>query len=70
MRSALQGVTSGLATAFETTLVGLVAALAIHLVMILIKRREEQFLDACKDYCQKYVVGRLRLTAVQEESQK
>jgi biopolymer transport protein ExbB/TolQ len=70
MRSALQGVTSGLATAFETTLVGLVAALAIHLVMILIKRREEQFLDACKDYCQKYVVGRLRLTAVQEESQE
>jgi len=70
MRSALQGVTSGLATAFETTLVGLVAALAIHLVMILIKRREEQFLDACKDYCHKYVVGRLRLTAVQGESQE
>jgi biopolymer transport protein ExbB/TolQ len=70
MRSALQGVTNGLATAFETTLVGLVAALAIHLVMILLKRREEQFLDQCKDYCQKYVVGRLRLTAVQEDSQE
>jgi biopolymer transport protein ExbB/TolQ len=68
MRSALQGVTSGLATAFETTLVGLVAALAIHLVMILVKRQEEQFLDQCKDYCQKYVVGRLRLLAVPEEA--
>jgi len=69
MRSALQGVTGGLATAFETTLVGLVAALAIHLMMILVKGREEQFLDQCKDYCQKYVVGRLRLSTVQDESQ-
>jgi len=70
MRSALQGVTGGLATAFETTLVGLVAALVIHLVMILVKRREEQFLDQCKDYCQKYVVGRLRLSGAQEEAQE
>jgi len=69
MRSALQGVTGGLSTAFETTLVGLVAALAIHLLMILVRRREEQFLDACKDYCQKYVVGRLRLSTVQGEPQ-
>jgi hypothetical protein len=32
--------------------------------MILVRRREEQFLDQCKDYCQKYVVGRLRLADV------
>lgn len=63
MREALQSVTGGLSTAFETTLVGLVAALVIHLVMITVKRREEQFLDHCKDYCQKYIVGRLRLAA-------
>jgi len=62
MRGALQNVTAGLSTAFETTLVGLVAALGIHLVMIFVRRREEQFLDACKDYCQRYVVGRLRLS--------
>lgn len=61
MREALQSVTGGLSTAFETTLVGLVAALGIHLLMILVRRREEQFLDQCKDYCQKYIVGRLRL---------
>jgi biopolymer transport protein ExbB/TolQ len=64
MREALQSVTGGLSTAFETTLVGLVAALGIHLLMILVRRREEQFLDQCKDYCQKYVVGRLRLADV------
>jgi len=70
MRGALQGVTGGLSTAFETTLVGLVAALAIHLVMIFVRRREEQFLDACKDYCQKHLVGRLRLSTDQTQGQE
>ena len=69
MRGALQGVTGGLSTAFETTLIGLVAALAIHLVMIFVRRREEQFLDACKDYCQKHVVGRLRLSMDESQGQ-
>jgi len=61
LREALQSVTGGLSTAFETTLQGLVAALCIHLLMIAVRRREEQFLDDCKDYCQKHIVGRLRL---------
>jgi len=61
LRTALQKVTGGLATAFETTLEGLVAALIIHLLMVAVRRREEQFLDDCKDYCQKNLVGRLRL---------
>lgn len=68
LRSALQEVTGGLATAFETTLQGLVATLAIHMVMIGVKRKEETFLDDCKDYCQKYVVGRLRLAAEERPS--
>jgi biopolymer transport protein ExbB/TolQ len=63
LRGALQNVTGGLSTAFETTLVGLVAALCIHLLMITVKRREEQFLDDCRDYCQQYIVSRLRLIA-------
>jgi len=63
LRSALQGVTGGLATAFETTLEGLIAALAIHMLMIAVRRREEQFLDECNDYCQKYIISRLRLTS-------
>ena len=67
LRTALRGVTGGLATAFETTLEGLVAALCIHLLMITVRRREEQFLDQCKDYCQKYIVGRLRLTTPEKQ---
>jgi len=65
LRSALQSVVGGLATAFETTLQGLVAALVIHMLMVMMRRREEQFLDDCKDYCQKYVVGRLRLSTAE-----
>lgn len=62
LRPALQEVTGGLATAFETTLQGLLAALTIHMLLTFIKRDEERFLDDCKEYCQRHIVGRLRLT--------
>lgn len=61
LRPALQEVTGGLGTAFETTLQGLVAALAIHMVLTVLKRSEEGFLDQCKEYCQRHIVGCLRL---------
>ncbi len=61
LKSALQSVTVGLSTAFETTLEGLVAALFIHLFMVAIRRKEENFLDECSQYCQKYIVGKLKL---------
>lgn len=66
LRTALQSVTGGLSTAFETTLQGLVAALCIHMWMIAVRRREEQFLDDCRDYCQRNVVARLRLIREKE----
>ncbi len=62
LRPALQKVTGGLATAFETTLQGLLAALTIHMLLTFIKRDEERFLDDCKEFCQRHIVGRLRLT--------
>jgi biopolymer transport protein ExbB/TolQ len=58
---ALRGVTAGLATAFETTLVALVAALAIQLVLTFLKKSEEEFLDSSADYCVRHVVGKLRI---------
>jgi biopolymer transport protein ExbB/TolQ len=61
LKIALQCVTGGLSTAFETTLEGLVSALCIQMLMTGMQRKEEQFLDACRDYCQKNIVGRLRL---------
>jgi biopolymer transport protein ExbB/TolQ len=61
VKGALQGVTSGLSVAFETTMQGLVAALIIQLVMTALKKSEEEFLDACGEYCARNIVGRLRL---------
>ena len=61
LKIALQEVTRGLSTAFETTLEGLVAALTVHLLMTALQRKEEQFLDDCKDYCHINIVFRLKL---------
>lgn len=61
IKIALRGVTGGLSTAFETTLQGLVAALAIQLTMTALKKSEEEFLDASSDYCSKHIVSRLRM---------
>ena len=58
---ALRGVTAGLKTAFETTLEALVAALVIQLWMTFLKKSEEEFHDACAEYCIRNVVGHLRV---------
>lgn len=57
----LKGVTAGLATAFETTLEALVAALFIQLGITMLKKNEEEFLDDAMEYGLRYVVGRLRI---------
>jgi biopolymer transport protein ExbB/TolQ len=61
LKPALRGVTAGLATAFETTFVALVIALGIQLLLTFVKRAEEQLLDDCKEYCQRQLLGRLRI---------
>ncbi len=61
IKDSLQNVTSGLATAFETTLQALVAALLIQLTLAFLKKSEEEFLDECQTYCAKHVVNRLRI---------
>lgn len=61
----LQGVTIGLATAFETTLEALIAALVIQLLLTLLKKQEEEFLDACSEYCGRHIVGKLRITPLE-----
>jgi hypothetical protein len=59
--TALRGVTAGLGTAFETTLVALVAALFIQLWLTGLRKGEEEFLDDCAEYCLRNVVSRLRI---------
>jgi hypothetical protein len=61
LTAALKKVTMGLNTAFDTTLVALVAALAIQLLMILLKKAEQEFLDQASEHCIRNIVGRLRM---------
>ena len=61
IRIVMQGVTGGLATAFDTTFVALVAALGIQLLLVAVRKSEEEMMADCKDYCQRHLVGRLRL---------
>ncbi|MCA9139516.1 MAG: MotA/TolQ/ExbB proton channel family protein [Planctomycetales bacterium] len=56
---ALQGVTGGLATAFETTLLALIAALLVQMAMTFQKKQEEEFLDECTEFCQREVLSRI-----------
>ncbi|QGQ27099.1 MotA/TolQ/ExbB proton channel family protein [Gimesia benthica] len=61
IKTSLQGVTGGLATAFETTLQALIAALFIQLILTFLKKSEEEFLDSCSEYCITNIVNKLRI---------
>jgi biopolymer transport protein ExbB/TolQ len=61
LKESLGSVTAGLATAFETTLVALVAALIIQLRSTMLQSRESEFLDSCNDYCHAHIASKLRL---------
>lgn len=61
IRASLQGVTGGLATAFESTLVALTFTLILQLTITFQQKREMAFLDECNDYCHSHIVSKLRL---------
>ena len=63
IKNKLGDVTQGLSIAFVTTLESLVAALAVQLTLISIQRQEEQLLDDTREYCQRELVSRVRITA-------
>lgn len=59
--SSLREITSGLSTAFETTLLALVLALFIQLWMTGQKKAEEEFFDQCGTYCLVNIVSRIKI---------
>lgn len=67
LSDSLKVVTAGLSKAFETTLVALVAALVVQLCITYLKKAEEDFLDACGEYCMRRVVGKLRIMPFEQE---
>ena len=68
LKDSLREVTGGLATAFQTTLEALVAALVIQLGITFLRKSEEDFLDACSSYCLRNVVNRLRIMVYEENA--
>jgi len=61
LKSSLTNVTGGLSTAFDTTLLGLVASIVVQMLMTFRKRQEFLLLDECNEYCQSYVLAKLKL---------
>lgn len=67
LKTSLGGVTGGLAVAFETTLIALVAALIVQLLQTILAQKEEAFLDECSSYCYRNIVSKLRLIDIRED---
>jgi hypothetical protein len=55
-------VVGGLATAFETTLVALLAAVVIQLISTWVYKREEALLDSINEFTTEHILSRLKLT--------
>ncbi|MDR1268970.1 MAG: MotA/TolQ/ExbB proton channel family protein [Planctomycetaceae bacterium] len=70
LTTSLQSVTSGLATAFETTLVALIFALTLHLFATAMKKSEDELLIACSEYCSQNIVAHLRMPTFRNEEQR
>lgn len=61
LRDNLAPVTGSLGIAFDTTFVALILAMTIQMLMTLLRKQEEMFLDACRDYAHINVISRLRI---------
>ena len=62
MKDKLGAVIDGLSTAFETTLVALLAAVCVQLLSTWVYKREEALLDSITDFTTENVLSRLKLT--------
>jgi len=69
IKDALGGVTGGLGTAFETTLIALVLALIVQMIMTVTMNKEELFLDACADYCHKNIISKMKSVSASERGE-
>ncbi|MEI6235921.1 MAG: MotA/TolQ/ExbB proton channel family protein [Planctomycetota bacterium] len=61
LRESLKGVVGGLSVAFGTTFEGLVSTLILQMILTFFRKSEEEFQQACDDYCHRCIVSKLRL---------
>lgn len=68
LRDNLAPVTANLGVAFDTTFLALVLAMAVQLVMTFLRKQEELFMDACRDYAHNNIISKLKLAAPSSEA--
>ena len=61
LRDSLAPVTGNLGIAFDTTFIALVFAMSIQMLTTLLRKEEELFLDACRDYAHVNIISRLKM---------
>lgn len=61
LKDGLAPVTANLGIAFDTTFLALVLAVAVQMLVTLLRKKEERFLGDCRDYAHENVISRLRL---------
>lgn len=61
LKDSLAPVTANLGVAFDTTFVALVFAMVLQVLVTLLRKSEERFLDECRDYAHVNVISRLRI---------
>ena len=66
LRDSLRGVVQGLSVAFGTTFDGLITTLVLQIVLSFFRKAEEEFHEACDDYCHRFLVSRLRMVKQEE----
>ena len=62
LKESLMPVTANLGVAFDTTFIALLFAMCIQMLMTVLRKSEESFMDECRDYAHVNVISRLRIT--------
>jgi biopolymer transport protein ExbB/TolQ len=70
VKTALGGVTVGLATAFDTTLVALIMSAILMFGLTIFQRWEDLLLSRIEDYCLEYLLGHLWVPPMHEQLEK
>src|SRR4030042_970707 len=66
IKNSLRGVTSGLSTAFDTTLLALVVSLLVMFPTSAVQKAEEDLLISVEEYCNENLLGRMQETNVEK----
>ena len=61
LKDSLAPVTGNLGIAFDTTFVALVFAMTTQILVTVLRKSEERFLDECRDYAHVNIISRLRI---------